>query len=443
MKKFAKRTLWICMAVLIFMLSACDQAPSDREETTTAPPVIPNKGDEFSFVLNEDGVSYTAHHDWVDDTTVIVPSSYKGLPVTRIAGSRELSWILSGEVSITIPSTVVEITSDFLGAFQKIGSITLLGENPAYHMSGSCLIETESQTLLRAWGDGTIPVDGSVKRIKECAFFWNEDIESVHIPASVTEIDKRAFVGIPSLKTITCDGENPVYRVLDNCLIDTRTGTLVKGCSSSVIPSDGSVTRIGHNAFLHCYGLERVIIPDCVTEIDESAFSYCTGLTELVIGENVTSIGDSAFFQCESLTSVTIPDSVQTIGTSAFYLCTSLKSITLGTGLKRIGNIAFSHCSALESLTFSEGIEEISSSMLSDCTMLKWVVIPKSVVTVRHGVGDDEGGYSVYYAGSESEWSQIAAQSTSGIMKANRYYYSETPAASGWHYDENGTPVRW
>ena len=68
-----------------------------------------------------------------------------------------------------------------------------------------------------------------------------------------------------------------------------------------------SVTRIGDDAFYHCWSLTNVTIPSSVTNIGTNAFDDCTSLTSLTIPNSVASIGDEAFYGCGSLTNVTWP----------------------------------------------------------------------------------------------------------------------------------------
>ena len=79
-----------------------------------------------------------------------------------------------------------------------------------------------------------------------------------------------------------------------------------------------SVTSIGVSAFMQCYSLTSVEIPNSVTSIDTWAFRDCSALTSVVIPNSVTSIAWSAFQFCSGLTSVVIPNSVTSIGEFAF-----------------------------------------------------------------------------------------------------------------------------
>ena len=72
-----------------------------------------------------------------------------------------------------------------------------------------------------------------------------------------------------------------------------------------MIPTDGSVTGIGSDAFAYCSSLTTITIPDSVTSIGEYAFDGCSSLTTITIPDSVTSIGSYAFDGCSKLASVT------------------------------------------------------------------------------------------------------------------------------------------
>ncbi len=65
-----------------------------------------------------------------------------------------------------------------------------------------------------------------------------------------------------------------------------------------------TVVTVENEAFLRCYRLTGVTIPDSVTTIGHDAFAYCDSLSGVTIGNSVTAIGDYAFYNCDSLTGV-------------------------------------------------------------------------------------------------------------------------------------------
>ncbi len=132
-----------------------------------------------------------------------------------------------------------------------------------------------------------------------CAFF---DSKRIMIPKSVTSIEGQPFKAGFQLVKIEVEEGNPRYMSRGNCLIDKETKVLVAGCKESVIPTDGSVTSIGHAAFFLCSNLTSIAIPKNITSIGYSAFNRCFSLTSIVIPKSVTSIGKEAFFGCKNLT---------------------------------------------------------------------------------------------------------------------------------------------
>jgi len=151
------------------------------------------------------------------------------------------------------------------------------------------------------------------------------------------------------------------------------------------IPStiDGlPVTTIGYHAFMECFNLNSVTIPNSLTRIGASAFERCTSLTSVMIGNGVTLIGDLAFATCTNLTAITvdplnlvycsadgvlfdkskttlitcpggktgsyiIPNSVTSIGDCAFRLCSSLTNVTIPASVQTIKDWAFLYCTKL------------------------------------------------------------------------------------------------
>lgn len=88
------------------------------------------------------------------------------------------------------------------------------------------------------------------------------------------------------------------------------------------------VTSIGTNAFLGCFGVTDVSIPNTITLVGAFAFSGCSALKDISIPEGVSEIGAYAFADCKSLECVTIPSSVTILGDGVFQSCQDLSEIT-------------------------------------------------------------------------------------------------------------------
>ena len=192
---------------------------------------------------------------------------------------------------------------------------------------------------------------------------------------------------------------NPTYQNINKCLIDKIKKILILGCNDSFIPSDGSVTSIGDDAFWGCIGLTNVTIPNSVTSIGNSAFYVCSELTSITIPDSVISIGDYAFSDCSGLTNITIGNSVTNINSNAFSDCTCLTSIIIPDSVTSIGNGAFEDCRSLTSVTIPNSVTSIGFSAFIGCSKLTSVTIGNSLTSI--------GNYAFYntaYYNDENNW---------------------------------------
>ena len=299
---------------------------------------------EYTYLSESDSYSVKCKDKSV--SSIVIPSMYKGKPVSEIGDDAFYSYYFV--LSIAIPSNVTNIGNR---AFYGCGSMT------------------------------SITIPEGVTSIGDQAFYGCGSLTSIKIPESVTRIGKSAFYSCSGrLKSIEVEAGNCAYYSEGNCLIERDTKCLILGCRNSMIPE--GVTSIGSGAFHGCNGLTSITIPEGVTSIGGSAFSSCSRLTSVTISEGVTSIGSGAFHGCNGLTSITIPSSVTSIGGSAFYNCKALTSITIPSSVTSIESSAFSGCSGLTSVTIPEDVTSIGSYAFSGCSGLTSITIPEGVVSI-------------------------------------------------------------
>ncbi len=137
--------------------------------------------------------------------------------------------------------------------------------------------------------------------VYDCAFKDTGLIRSITVGKGVLGISDSAFEGCNALEAISVEEGNNAYSSYRNCLIEKASNTLILGCKNSVIPSDGSVERIGDGAFYENAGLSSIVIPDSVKKIEDYAFFSCSSLTSVTLGEGVEEIEENAFVNCFKL----------------------------------------------------------------------------------------------------------------------------------------------
>ena len=158
---------------------------------------------------------------------------------------------------ITIPDNVTYIGS---GAFENCRSLTSI-------TIPDSVTSISDNAFCGCIGLASITIPNSITSIGNNAFRNCRNLKSITIPDSVTSIGGFAFSGcgilnifIPNnvafigngvfyncanLTKISVADKNIVYHSTNNCLIETKSKTIISSCTNAIIPADGSVTSIG------------------------------------------------------------------------------------------------------------------------------------------------------------------------------------------------------
>ena len=247
----------------------------------------------------------------------------------------------TGITNVIVPSSIKYIGG---GAFS--GTSWASNQGGILYSGDICLGTSGSSSTI----NGNLVIKEGTTKIISNAFI-NEEITSLTIPNSVTEIGSKAFAGCYLLTRVTI--EDGATNLSGARFDDSPLESIYLGRNSDFAPSvtnkptiknvtiGNSLTTIGSSAFSGCTGLTEITIPTSVTLIDSYAFQGCTGLTEITIPNSVTAIGVGAFYNCTGLTEITIPTSVTLIDSYAFQGCTGLTEITIPNSVTYIGSEAF------------------------------------------------------------------------------------------------------
>lgn len=161
-----------------------------------------------------------------------------------------------------------------------------------------------------------------------------------------------------------------------------------------------NVISIDPFAFINCFQLATITIPDSITSIGGSVFTFCNILTAVTFTgtSTIPSIENFTFYGCSSLITIVIPDSVTSIGGNAFRDCYSLPSIVIPNLVSYLGAVSFYNCISLASVTFgpSSPITIINDSTFYGCTILATIVnFPPLVTSIENNAFRQSGLTSI------------------------------------------------
>ena len=165
-------------------------------------------------------------------TEIGFPDSLTTIERSVFEGCTSLTEIYLPASLVDIGRNILSKESDIPCVFLdcgKISKITVAEGNPMYDSRSNCnaVIETATNKLLFGCRNTIIPEDVII--IGDYAFFGNQDLTELHIPASVTKIGENVFGGCPNLNKITVDKGNPVYHSTDDL------GAIVESGSQSLV----------------------------------------------------------------------------------------------------------------------------------------------------------------------------------------------------------------
>ena len=296
--------------------------------------IAPNAFDGCTGLYDKDGKFLIVNSFLMDykgkDSDVVIPDTVKTIIEQVFADHKEID-------SVTIPDSVTRIGDKAFSNCKGLTKITIpqnlnyFGSNVFHNCTG--LLKEEEKFLiinnsleLYKGNDSEVVIPDGVTSIQAEVFQNHDEIISITIPASVTEIKDTV-------------GWN------------------------------------GKGAFENCKGLKNVTMAPGLTKIGQHAFKNCSSLTSLSIPEGVKEIGTSAFAGCTSIKNITIPSSVTSIGSFAFTDCKNIKKIVIPEGVTKIDWWTFENCKALTNITIPKSVIEFGSHVFEGCSESKLKLI--------------------------------------------------------------------
>ncbi len=302
------------LILLVFTIASCES--SGDESTLFA-----------EYILNPDGKSYTLNRYQGEDVDVVIPKTYKGLPVTIIGRSAFLgNHIIE---TVVVSNNVIKIEAYAFREVENLREFTF-----------------EENSQLVTMEDGV--------------FEWSDQLKNITLPKSVIDLDDFTFELAYGLENIHVEEGNPAYSSQDGILFNQDFSEIIKypdGKLGTTYEVPATVTRIGNGSFNLQHNLETITFHP---------------------NSQVTSIGKRAFM-ASSIQSIVVPKTVQTIEDSAFSAMHNILSISFepNSQLKTLGNLVF-EANLITTITLPASLMEIENDTFSMASNLLEILVDEN-----------------------------------------------------------------
>ena len=313
------------------------------------------------------------------DGYVIIPETYKYLPITGVKGN-----VFGKNVNyVQLPSGINRIEENafvksewyqsYPGDFVVYNNNILVGYKgnaKEVHIPSGITIVADGVFRNNLSMEKVYLPDGLTKIVNNM-FNGCTQLKSITIGRNITTIGEKAFYGCSSLEDIEVepgsklsdiaahafDGTKWIESQTDDCIVINNIFYKYCGNSTELHVSDG-IASIASEAFADNIRLRTVYFSTSVQAVYPNAFRNCA-ISELKLpaeGSHLTYILDHAFYQCYNLSDFDFSraKNLAEINDYAFYGCSSLGDVVLVPSLARMGEYAFAN-SGVKTVTFVAG----------------------------------------------------------------------------------------
>lgn len=294
----------------------------------------------FEKYTDADGEAYSVVGVRVLSEKMVIPSTFKGIPVKTIyeGFSKFLfgrNYIGNYIKSIVIPNSITEI---------------------GYSAFKDCIVLKNV----------TFEEGSQLQEIKGEVFNHCIRLESINIPKSVTRVGSSAFESCSSLSRVVFEEDSNLktvgYGAFSNCsnLLSVEFG------------KNSKLETLWQHAFKDAVKLKYIEMPDSIISVDEMAFTGCDSLeyneynNGLYLGNEENPYALFVKAKNKEITSCSVNENTKAICDRAFMFCENLSSVSLLIGLKGIGEQAFSYCENLDILEIPSSVAFVADYAFSD-----------------------------------------------------------------------------
>ncbi len=327
------KKILICTMLGVMGLTLCMSFSACKDKA--------EKQNGLEYSLSDSKAYYTVI-DCDDIAEVVIPFTYKNLPVIEIADNAFQDKKRLQRVSIA--SNITSIGDRAFSGCDSLNMITL----------PYSVITIGNEVFSGCTNLQSIRLPNSVISIGKEIFSGCYRLETVALPSALKEIPERAFAGCENLRDLHLPNE---------------------------------IKNIGAWAFFNCRELRNIELPENVEKLEEGAFAE-SGIQHITLSESITSIEQKTFFNCSNLLRVDFnTNRINTIKESAFENCERLNYIDRNIkilDIERIEKRAFKNCHSLTNLEIGNypSLAYIGEEAFYGCNGWVEIFIPRNVIEI-------------------------------------------------------------
>ena len=243
----------------------------------------------FKYSEHGGGIIITGLKKGVSDTSIVIPETINGMPVTAIGAK---AFEFTSITDIKIGENIREIENAAFYKCEKLSSVTWNCKCNA--IPAHCFSECPNLTQFDF---------SSIKEIGRYAF-WRSGLQEVCLPKNIEILEEGTFSGCSKLQSVTW-----------NCKCNAIPSYCFYMCPNLTNFDFAGIKKIEQDAFGKS-GLISVTL-NKETAVVQSCFAYCKSLTKVEWLSDRNIEGD-IFMGCKNIKEICISDKVKNIEASAF-----------------------------------------------------------------------------------------------------------------------------
>jgi hypothetical protein len=196
--------------------------------------------------------------------------------------------------------------------------------------------------------ENTFKISCNLSRIGSSVFDkWN-NLTSIKLPKTLTQIDGAFAKYCPNLESIEIELGSSRYMISGNSVVDTVSRKVIQGCNNStLLGGENGILEIGDRAFegSNIKTADENLLPDSLTKLGNYAFSHCDNISVINIPNKVKQLPTQCFEYCSNLQTIYLHDEINQLGTYLFWNCSKLNNVHIPTAVTAITGGCFNGCS--------------------------------------------------------------------------------------------------